>query len=217
MAHDSASTTPATQERAATTASTQEETEEEKEEEEGEVTMAEIPSFFNRLDFMSILLPGYVAVVAYLILFRPELLFSEKTMSFDIFSSVVFVVTGPAFGLTLQQINRGLWAIYERVLRRGKEDRKFLRNSAKIRLKMTAEEKLELDETISTYDFCLSTAMALLFLWVYSLVILRLPLWAYQPLVLLAGGAILIASGRVQWLDSYGPTIDQLQKKYCQA
>jgi hypothetical protein len=58
-------------------------------------------------------LPGYVAVIAYLVIFKPETLLSNSNMSYDIFSAIVFIVAGPALGLTLSQLHRGAVPIYQ--------------------------------------------------------------------------------------------------------
>ena len=64
-----------------------------------------IPSVLNRLDFWAMLLPGYVVIILG-ILFFPSFLLTNSNdtasdnIQFDIFSAVVFRVTGPAIGFT---------------------------------------------------------------------------------------------------------------------
>src|SRR3989442_1628619 len=71
--------------------------------------MVDISSFFKKPDFYGVLLPGYLAVTLYLLLFQPGLLFpSPEPLSIDLFSAVVFVIFGPAVGLGLQQFHRRL-------------------------------------------------------------------------------------------------------------
>lgn len=71
--------------------------------------LVDIPSFFKKADFYGVLLPGYLAVTLFLLLFRPDVLFNPTpALSFDLFSAVVFVIFGPAVGLGLQQLHRRL-------------------------------------------------------------------------------------------------------------
>jgi len=179
--------------------------------------MPEIPSFFNRIDFISILLPGYVPIVAYLLIFRSSILFSEKALSTGIFSSVLFIVAGPALGLTLRQFHRGLSSICSKIRARDsekkKKDEEFLEQYVAIRLKMTPQEKLELDETEALYDFGISIGLALIGLSIYVLVSIGLGGLAVF-FVLLVGGLIPLLGGYIQWSDTYSPMINNLMKKY---
>ena len=119
--------------------------------------MAELPSVFDRIDFISTLLPGYVPIVVYIFLFRTSLLFSDKPLYSDLFSSVVFLVAGPAIGLLLHGFHRGLHALYFRARytrckkRAGRLE--FLEEYANVKIKMTDSERLELREAIALYDF----------------------------------------------------------------
>jgi len=54
-----------------------------------------LPSFFNKTDFFGKLLPGYVAVILYIVFFKPDLLIGTNSLSIDIFTAVVFVIAGP--------------------------------------------------------------------------------------------------------------------------
>ena len=91
--------------------------------------MPDIPSVFNRVDFISILLPGYVTIITYLIVFQPTVFFTGDQLSFDIISAVIFLVAGPALGMTILQFHRGLRAIYSKI-RDPETDEKFLKNYA---------------------------------------------------------------------------------------
>ena len=62
-----------------------------------------IPSMFTRIDFWSMLLPGYVLIILGMVFFSPSFFSLNQNTSFEIFSSVVFVVAGPAIGFTLSQ------------------------------------------------------------------------------------------------------------------
>jgi len=181
--------------------------------------MPDIPSFFNRIDFISILLPGYVPIVAYLVIFRPATLFSEKALSFDLFSSVVFIVAGPALGLALLQLHRGALAIISilraRTPKKKAADEKFLVDYAKIRVKMKTEERLELDEAEALCDFSISTGLGLLALCV--LIFLKLGWFRVDFILLLAGGIILILGAYLQWSEAYSPMFEILKKKYAKS
>lgn len=179
---------------------------------------ASIPSFFTRIDFLSILLPGYVAIISYLLVFHPVTLLSSDTISFDVLSALVFIVAGPALGLTLREFQRSLSAIYAGVKNHFKskhaqeEDRKFLSNYAIVRLKITAEEKSELDEAEALYDFSVTTAVAFVGLTILSGVNLGWlrPQWIF----FLAIAAVLFFGGYYQRGQSYSPLIDHLIAKY---
>jgi len=173
--------------------------------------MVEIPSFLNRLDFIGILLPGYVSILAYVFVFAPELLFSQRAPSFDIFSSVVFIVAGPALGLTLSQLHRAAFSIYSKL--RYPSDTRYLSKYARIRLKMTADERNELDETEAVYDFSVSTGMALLGLAVYGFLRFTFALFL-QSSGMALGGILLLLGAYLQWAETYSPIMEQLAAKY---
>jgi hypothetical protein len=173
--------------------------------------MPEIPSFLNRLDFIDTLLPGYVTILAYLIVFRPDVLFSEKAFSFDIFSSVVFIVAGPALGLTLAQLHRSAFSIYSKI--RPPHDEAYVNRYVKIRLKMAPAERLELDESEAVYDFCVSTGLALLGLAVLGFFKFFSSL-GLQSLFLCVGGILLLIGAYFQWSESYSPIMEELARKY---
>jgi hypothetical protein len=56
--------------------------------------LVEIPSFFNKADFYSVLLPGYVVIITYLTLFHYDYLFGRAALSFELLSALVFLVAG---------------------------------------------------------------------------------------------------------------------------
>ena len=71
---------------------------------------ASIPSLFNRYDFFGSVLPGYVILLVYIYLYNPSLFANATTTSLNILWTVVFLVAGPAIGLTLTQAFRiALW------------------------------------------------------------------------------------------------------------
>ena len=162
-------------------------------------------------------MPGYVTIVAYLALFRSDILFST-VVSFDIFSSVVFIVAGPALGLLLLQLHRDAIAIISRLRSmtlNHKEYDAFLAEYAAIRVRMTSDEKLEFDETEAIYDFSVSTGLGLFGL--SSLVILERGWFRLELVFLLAGAVILVIGGYLQWMESYSPMFDILKKKYARS
>ena len=173
--------------------------------------MPEIPSFLNRLDFIGTLLPGYVSIVAYVVVFAPELLFSARAPSFDIFSSVVFVVAGPALGLTLSQLHRAVFSIYSKI--RHPRDTRYLKEYARIRLKMTTDERNELDEAEAVYDFGVSTGLALLGLAIYGFLRFTSSLFL-QSSAMALGGILLLVGTYLQWAETYSPIMEQLAAKY---
>lgn len=171
----------------------------------------EIPSFLNRLDFIDTLLPGYVSIVAYLVVFAPEVLFSERALSFDIFSSVVFIVAGPALGITISQLHRAVFSIYSKIRHQG--DARYLKEYARVRLRMTPVERNELDEAEAVYDFGVSTGMALLGLAVYGFLRFSSSLLV-QSSVMTLGGIFLLIGAYLQWAETYSPIMEQLVGKY---
>jgi hypothetical protein len=202
--------------------------------------MPEIPSIFNRFDFLGVILPGYVAVILSIVLFRPDLLsIVNKESTFDLFSAVVFLVAGPTVGAVLQIFHRSLYSI-RYLIRKGRhseldtvisnfkgnpskenavkflttiyKDRSFfLRLYYVIRIHSSAEQKSELEKAESIYDFCISTAIALLLIalsyliYKFSFDILTIPI-----LVL---SAILFLGGYFQREEVHGPLLIQLLKK----
>lgn len=123
--------------------------------------MAEIPSFFNRLDFIGVFLPGYVTVLAYVALFRPDLIIGKAPLQADIFSAIFFIVAGPATGIALRQLHRGVLAGINSQFGKTKRYKKSLEKYARIRLNMNEREKTELDEVLAYYDSSISLGTGL--------------------------------------------------------
>jgi len=145
--------------------------------------MSSLPSFFNRIDFIGILLPGYVATMLWVVLFRPDLIFGSTTPPSEIFSSIVFVVAGPAIGLTLKQFHRAILEAVPRTIRKRRKQRKekcpkasvaikknlenepepsndFFSLYASTRLSISDQERSELDMTEAYVDFGRSVGVA---------------------------------------------------------
>lgn len=125
----------------------------------------EVPSFFNKADFYGTLLPGYLLVISYLLLYRPELLLGVKAPSFDLLSTVVFLVAGPIVGSTLKITHH---ILYRNIFVRGYSR---FRDSSTVspiesyylaRLMATDSQRFELDLRTADYDFDVSSAIGLI-------------------------------------------------------
>jgi hypothetical protein len=170
--------------------------------------MPEISSIFNRFDFLGIIVPGYVAVILSILLFRPEWLsFAQSKDTIDLFSAVVFLVAGPTVGATLQIFHRYLYSIFSLMHRKPKESGnqetdlkdslKLRTNQLKIyyfvRISSTPDQKSELDKVESIYDFSISTAIALLIIGGYYLIfkghfeMLTVPIFVLSAILLVGG------------------------------
>ena len=176
-----------------------------------------ISSFLNRIDFLSILLPGYVATVAYLIIFKPTIFLSTNTISFDVLSALIFVVAGPALGLTLREFQRDATAFYDGIRnrfnkKRAAEDKAFLSAFAIVRLKMTADEKSELDEALALYDFSSTAGVA--FAGLAILAGINIGWLRFEWIILLGIAGLLFVGGYFQRDEVYTPLILHLTAKY---
>jgi hypothetical protein len=123
--------------------------------------MVELPSFFNRNDFFSVLLPGYITIVLYLVLFQPAAIFENKEENqFNLFSVVLLIIAGPAIGGLLRALHRFYYQIrsYFGGARGGIQRKERLKGYAKIRIKCKADQLSELDRQDSEYDFRVSNA-----------------------------------------------------------
>jgi hypothetical protein len=85
----------------------------------------------------------------------------EKTFGFDLFSTVLLIIAGPAVGAILRAFHRAFQAIYF-YFRNLKTREKRLNDWAEIRAKLDAEQKLEIDRVDSEYDFRISIAITLI-------------------------------------------------------
>jgi hypothetical protein len=162
----------------------------------------------NRLDFISFLLPGYTAIIAYLVVFQSRIFFADSGVSIDLLTAIVFIVAGPALGLTLAQLHRGAVSVYEKI----KSRNDYTKYYAEFCLKMSDNEKVKLEEAEAYYDFSISTGLALLGLSVLGFVSFGLS--RFEPLIFLVGGIILLISGYLEWTDTYSPIYDVLSQKY---
>lgn len=168
------------------------------------------------MDFIGKLLPGYLAVTLYLSIFNPDLLFNpDRALSFDLFSAVVFIIAGPAVGLTLQQLHRSVWTLMQWSPREETRERRkrTCRDYAFIRLNCTEAEMLELDKTEANCDFLLSTGLVMVLLSAYYIATKGVsePL---VPLGLVLLSIIFFLGGYVERKESYTPVYMHLESKY---
>jgi hypothetical protein len=182
--------------------------------------MSSIPTFFNKRDFLGKLLPGYVAVILFIVLFYPRLLYfastveqnAQKLFSLDLFSIVIFIVAGPAVGYTLQTFHRNFYTIASKISNRRKLGREEeVKKYAKIIAFCNNEEKERLEEAEACYDFSISTSIIFTLLGIYysvyrgSFEVITVPMFILS-FILLAGG----------WIDrdeTYWPLHDEIYRK----
>ncbi len=147
--------------------------------------MSSLPSFLNKPDFFGKVLPGYIAILLYLFLFKTHLLDSSPPTSYDFLIAVVLIIAGPAIGFILWQTHRSLVTIIgflitrlsminvrngvskRREIQKTKEDgadkmkshKESLESYARMRVSLEPGERIELNESEANYDFDVSTAM----------------------------------------------------------
>ncbi len=199
--------------------------------------MVEIPEFYKKPDFYGVLLPGYLTVTLYILIFRPAILFNPaQALSFDLFSAVVFVIFGPAIGLALQQFHRRLAVVVAALMSRGVamglpavparaegaarvalppprgRTSTYYADYGRVRMNASPEEKAELDLAESQYDFSMSAGIAL-----FGLGVARssaLPSDPGTALLLLLVGVIFVVGGYAEWRFGYLPVFDWLNHRY---
>lgn len=190
--------------------------------------MVGVPSVFNRNDFVAILLPGYINVIVTIAIFRPGLL-TFKDLSFDLFSTVLLVIAGPSLGIVLRQFYRtfsNLWGHLKSAKRRSDPSGKRMpppeaspalpRDSwaseyARLRLKSTPEELLELDTAEADMDFNASTALGLGF---QAIATVALSIQAGVTIALLLVAFVFTVGAYVEWLDSFGPMYNEIRSRH---
>jgi hypothetical protein len=163
------------------------------------------------------LLPGYVAIITYLVVFQPTLLVATQGVTFDLVSAIVFIVAGPALGLTLLELHRGVLSIYAKAKSRfdrtkPDNDIDYRSEYAAFCMKMTDSEKARLHEVEADYDFCVSTGLSLCGL--SGLGFATFGFLRFEPFVLLVGGLVLVVAGYLELTDSYNPLYYLLREKY---
>lgn len=130
-------------------------------------------------------------------------------------SAIVFIVAGPALGLTLAQFHRGIVAIYTKIRLRQTEKSKTmesLKHYALICIGMTDNERKAFDETKAWYDFCISTGISLFGL--SALGFFEFGFLRFEPWTFLIGGIVLLATGYLENTNTYTPLYLLLENKY---
>ena len=160
-----------------------------------------MPSFFNKADFYSVLLPGYLVIITYLTLFHYDYLFGKAALSFELLSALVFLVAGPVTGLTIRGIIRIAGNLrYESVgllhprlrAERTREYVQFTIWYVSARLSLSDAERAELDNKEAESEFSLSGGISLVTLALAHIYSLRsVGLISLVPLV---AGLILLTS-----------------------
>jgi len=198
--------------------------------------LVDVPGVFNRNDFVSFLLPGYVNVLSLVIIFRPGLL-TFQGFSIDLFSTVLLIVAGPALGITLRQLYRTTWLVYDgirkevsdRRSRKKKPDERgshilpppppgpietegrWSKEYARIRLAAEPRELVELENAETDMDFTLSTALGLFLQALASIVV---PISRQATIGLIIISLILFLGGYFEWLDSFSPIYIEIRSKH---
>ena len=174
--------------------------------------MADIPSFFNKPDFVGALLPGYIAIFVTILLAFPHILPLEKDkgLPFDFFYAV-FLVAGPAVGYIIRQLHSYVYVIIS--LRNRKERIEAIEQYYALRLAASDAEKLELDMTEAVYDFIISTALVLLTTGIYSSYSSGISFnWSSVPVLALS--AVLFLGGYLEKIETYVPLYTKLIHKH---
>jgi len=186
--------------------------------------LVEVPSFFNKIDFFGRLLPGYVVVTLFLILFRPPILdessrqlLSTAIVSFDLFSAIVFIVAGPAVGFTLTWIGRIFGYFWQLISSAGRpiaKDRinNYVRKYSELKVHLSEIDQARLDLVEAEYDFCASTCIGLAFVAIYS--VFHSPDLRLSLLLIIVSSAILFIGAIWQKNQTYGPLLYSLFTKY---
>ncbi len=198
--------------------------------------MVDVPAVFNRNDFVSILLPGYVNVIVAVIFFRPGLL-TFKDFSLDLFSTVFLLIAGPSVGITLRELYRMTWFSYDWIMSQrsrvgkskdntGGQDESPIVNSqisnrqgiqawsneyARVRLTARPEEIVELDAAEADLDFNATTAIGLIFQAIAT-PFASIPLAIMIGLFL--GSLVLLVAGYVEWSTSFSPTYNEISLRH---
>ncbi len=175
--------------------------------------MPDIPNFFNKADFFGKLLPGYLAVVLFLVLFKSDLLVSQENgISADLLLAVVVIVAGPALGLGIQLFHRHLYSIWGQLTRSSKRSTE-IDDIARIRLLCSNDERFELEKAEADYDFSISTALVLAILGAYHFATLG-TFAVHIPAILFLVAGVFLLGAYYERLESYGPIARELMRKY---
>ena len=172
--------------------------------------MVEVPSFLNVNDFFGTVLPGYIAVILYVFIFRPEIL--QNSDHFDILSPIIFLVAGPAVGLTIKQVQRAFLAMIYMVRYGKKNDYiAFCTKYTKSRTDPNTSLNLnEVDRVESHYDFAASTFIVLLIIGVFSFSPQAIVSHIIQIIIFITAG-IMLFMAVIEYVTSLGPTMGSIK------
>ncbi len=162
-----------------------------------------VPVFFTKEDFYGRLLPGYAAIIL------ASYYFNFTRISDDISSTVLFIVEGPVVGYILCSVTSFIGSIITSIGQKKYSYIKFRKDYAKIRIKATERQITELDCTLSTYQFCISTGSAFILLSILKVVELYNKEDILFPLLVLVIGVVLIFIAKYE-LEDYNYTFWEL-------
>ena len=178
------------------------------------MVLVDIPSIFNKPDFLGVLLPGYIGIILTVVLFFPELapVKQGEGISLDFFSAVVFLVAGPAVGYTLRQLHRTLYTVL--TIRKAKRSTRVeaVEQYYALRIAVTDSEKTEVDMSEGQYDFNISTGIILIIVAIYFSIKYAIIL-EWRPLFMIGMGIVLFLAGYLERRD-YLLLLKQLVVKY---
>lgn len=123
-----------------------------------------VPVFFTKEDFYGILLPGYATIIL------SGYFFNFIRISDEISATVLFIVEGPVIGYVLYSFTSFFSVIFTSLGQRY-EYEKFREDFAEIRIKATEKQTKELDETLSAYQFCISSGSAFVILSLIKIIV----------------------------------------------
>jgi hypothetical protein len=202
--------------------------------------LPDVPTVFNRVDFIGILSPGYVAALLWIIIYRPDFLTGSKALSYDVISAVIFVIAGPALGLTLIRIHHGITSfirhypvliykppegswLHKRVqnswldkrVQKYYDDKEERVKYARVRLGLTEDTRLELDLPEAFTNFEASVGLALIGIGAYGILVhllMNSPLipW-YLLLSLFVGGSLFFVGAWLNYKVYWCPVYNRLK------
>jgi hypothetical protein len=121
----------------------------------------DLPSFFTKADFYSSLLPGYLALILYAVLFQPALLVVPTSQYEDLLSAIIFLIAGPTIGVVVLEMQRIVLFAAFRVRKPKATSPAARRANVTVRLKATTDELGFLAELQSEFDFNVSSGSIL--------------------------------------------------------
>ena len=142
--------------------------------------MAGVLDFFDTPHFIGVVLPGYLSIIAFLGLFRPEILLGMAAVPSDTFSAVLFLVAGPAVGLTIQQLHRaihGIWRFdikWRLHLAKRVNRETYYKQHSRMKLSMKDSERAELSIYEANYDFLASIGLVFFMLGLFFMLVKRI-------------------------------------------